>query len=74
MASPSHNYEWSDCEFQCVVVQSVFVMPEFRRQGIFSKMYNHIRELAEEQDVAGLRLYVETKKYKGARKHTRHLE
>ena len=24
-------------------------------------MYSHIRQLAEEQDIAGLRLYVETK-------------
>ena len=54
--------EWSDWR-NCNVwwFQSVYVIPEFRRQGVFRKMYNHIRELAEEQDIAGLRLYVETK-------------
>jgi ribosomal protein S18 acetylase RimI-like enzyme len=36
-------------------------VPEFRRHGIFRKLYNYIRQLAEEQDIAGLRLYVETK-------------
>jgi GNAT superfamily N-acetyltransferase len=55
------THEWSDWR-NCNVwwFQSVYVVPEFRRQGIFRKMYMHIRELSEEQDVAGLRLYVET--------------
>jgi GNAT superfamily N-acetyltransferase len=62
MASLLITCEWSDWRNSNVWwFQSVFVLPEFRRQGIFSKMYNHIRELAEEKDVAGLRLYVETK-------------
>ena len=54
--------EWSDWR-NCIVwwFQSVFVVPEYRHQGVFRKMYNHIRQLAEEQDIAGLRLYVETK-------------
>jgi GNAT superfamily N-acetyltransferase len=54
--------EWSDWR-NCSVwwFQSVYVVPEFRRQGIFRKMYNHIRDLAVKQDIAGLRLYVETK-------------
>jgi GNAT superfamily N-acetyltransferase len=54
--------EWSDWR-NCNVwwFQSVYVVPEFRRQGIFRKMYSHIRQMAEELDIAGLRLYVETK-------------
>jgi GNAT superfamily N-acetyltransferase len=54
--------EWSDWR-NCNVwwFQSVYVIPESRRQGIFRKMYNYIRHLAEEQNIAGLRLYVETK-------------
>jgi GNAT superfamily N-acetyltransferase len=62
VASLLITYEWSDWR-NCSVwwFQSVYVMPEFRRQGVFRKMYIHIRELAEEQDIAGLRLYVETK-------------
>ena len=62
VASLLITYEWSDWR-NCNVwwFQSVYVAPEFRRQGIFRKMYNFIRQLAEEQDIAGLRLYVETK-------------
>jgi GNAT superfamily N-acetyltransferase len=54
--------EWSDWR-NCNVwwFQSVFVTPSYRRQGIFRKMYQYIRTLAEEQNIAGLRLYVETK-------------
>jgi GNAT superfamily N-acetyltransferase len=56
------TFEWSDWR-NCNVwwFQSVYVVPEFRRQGVFRKMYAHIRNIAEEQDIAGLRLYVETK-------------
>jgi ribosomal protein S18 acetylase RimI-like enzyme len=55
------TYEWSDWR-NCNVwwFQSVYVVPEFRRQGIFRKMYMHVSELSEEQGIAGLRLYVET--------------
>lgn len=62
IASLLITYEWSDWR-NCNVwwFQSVFVIPEFRRQGIFRRMYNHILQLAGEQDIAGLRLYVETK-------------
>jgi GNAT superfamily N-acetyltransferase len=62
IASLLITYEWSDWR-NCNVwwFQSVFVVPEFRRQGVFRKMYNHIKQQAEEQDIAGLRLYVESK-------------
>ncbi|MCU0473827.1 MAG: GNAT family N-acetyltransferase [Bacteroidales bacterium] len=62
VASLLITYEWSDWR-NCNVwwFQSVYVVPEYRRQGIFRKMYTHIRNLAEEQGIAGLRLYVETK-------------
>jgi GNAT superfamily N-acetyltransferase len=62
VASLLITFEWSDWR-NCNVwwFQSVFVAPGFRRIGIFRKMYSHIKQLAEEQDIAGLRLYVETK-------------
>jgi GNAT superfamily N-acetyltransferase len=62
IASLLITYEWSDWRNSNVWwFQSVYVIPEFRRKGVFRKMYSHIGELAEKQDVAGLRLYVETK-------------
>jgi len=62
VASLLITYEWSDWR-NCNVwwFQSVYVVPEYRRQGVFRKMYNHIKALAGEHDIAGLRLYVETK-------------
>jgi GNAT superfamily N-acetyltransferase len=62
IASLLITYEWSDWRNVNVWwFQSVYVLPGYRRQGVFRMMYNHIRNLAEKQDVAGLRLYVETK-------------
>ena len=55
------TYEWSDWRNKKVWwFQSVYVLPGWRRKGIFRSMYLVIRDEAENQDVAGLRLYVET--------------
>jgi GNAT superfamily N-acetyltransferase len=53
--------EWSDWR-NCEVwwFQSVYVLPDWRRKGIFRSMYLHIKNEAEKNGVAGLRLYVET--------------
>lgn len=62
VASLLITYEWSDWRNRNVWwFQSVYVIPEFRRKGVFRKMYSHIRNLAEVQGIAGLRLYVETR-------------
>ena len=62
IASLLITYEWSDWRNSNVWwFQSVYVVPGFRRQGVFRKMYMFIRQLGEEQDIAGLRLYVETR-------------
>lgn len=62
IASLLITYEWSDWR-NCKVwwLQSVYVVPEFRRKGVFRKMYNHVKALAEKLDIAGMRLYVETR-------------
>jgi GNAT superfamily N-acetyltransferase len=61
VASLLITYEWSDWR-NCNVwwFQSVYVLPEFRRTGIFRSMYMHIKNEADKESVAGLRLYVET--------------
>ena len=55
------TYEWSDWrngDFWWL--QSVYVIPEFRAQGIFGLIYEHVlAEARERSDVVGLRLYVE---------------
>jgi GNAT superfamily N-acetyltransferase len=53
--------EWSDWRNTTVWwFQSVYVLPADRRTGVFRAMYSHIKNEAEKQGVAGLRLYVET--------------
>jgi GNAT superfamily N-acetyltransferase len=61
IASLLITYEWSDWR-NCNVwwFQSVYVLPEFRRKGIFRSMYHHIKAEAEKDGSPGLRLYVET--------------
>lgn len=62
IASLLITYEWSDWRNSNVWwFQSVYVLPDFRRKGIFRSMYNYIKNEADKQGVAGLRLYVETK-------------
>ena len=61
IASLLITYEWSDWRNADVWwFQSVYVHPDFRRKGVFRKMYYHIKSEAERLGIAGLRLYVET--------------
>ena len=55
------TYEWSDWRSKWVWwIQSVYVLPEMRRKGVFQQVYEHIKSWAEKEDeVAGLRLYVD---------------
>lgn len=55
------TYEWSDWRNKTVYwIQSVYVDNDFRRKGVFRKLYAHIRTLAESSpDVGGIRLYVD---------------
>ena len=53
--------EWSDWRNGMVWwIQSVFVVPGWRRRGVFRTLYDHLHQQAQTaQDVVGLRLYVE---------------
>ncbi len=53
--------EWSDWRNgDWWWIQSVYVIAQHRRQGIFAAMYRHVQQLAQETPgVVGLRLYVE---------------
>lgn len=55
------TYEWSDWRNGVVWwIQSVYVQPTARRQGIYTGLYTYIRDLAEaDAQVCGLRLYVD---------------
>ena len=53
--------EWSDWRNGMFWwIQSVYVRPEYRRQGLYRELYARVKELAEQSpDVCGFRLYVE---------------
>jgi GNAT superfamily N-acetyltransferase len=55
------TYEWSDWRNgDWWWIQSVYVAPEHRRQGVYAALYAHVKQAAEARaDVCGLRLYVE---------------
>ncbi len=55
------TFEWSDWRNGTVLwIQSVYVRPGFRKQGIFGQLYRHIQALvAGSPDLRGIRLYAD---------------
>ena len=55
------TYEWSDWRNGNVWwLQSVYVISDFRRKGVFTALYAEIESLArQDADACGIRLYVE---------------
>ena len=53
--------EWSDWRNGMFWwIQSVYVRPQYRRQGLYRELYARVKELAEQEEaVCGFRLYVE---------------
>ena len=53
--------EWSDWRNGMFWwIQSVYVRPAYRRQGLYRELYERVKELAEQEPaVCGFRLYVE---------------
>ena len=53
--------EWSDWRnLNFYWIQSVYVPEDYRKQGIFSALFHHLKDMARyKKSVAGLRLYVE---------------
>ncbi|MGZ9897276.1 N-acetyltransferase family protein [Shewanella gaetbuli] len=55
------TFEWSDwraCQYYWI--QSVYIRPQNRRQGIYAKLYQAVKDIAaSNQDAASYRLYVE---------------
>lgn len=55
------TYEWSDWRNGTVLwIQSVYVPLELRRSGIYSRLYEHLRErVLDSPGLMGIRLYVD---------------
>lgn len=55
------TYEWSDWRnAQIWWLQSVYVWPEYRAQGVFRALYTHIEGEARRAGVRDIRLYADT--------------
>ena len=61
IASLLTTFEWSDWRNGTILwLQSVYVVPEFRRNGVYKRMYRHVSQLvADNTDLKGIRLYVD---------------
>jgi GNAT superfamily N-acetyltransferase len=67
------TYEWSDWRNGTVWwIQSVYVVPEARRKGIYAGLYAHVKELAQaDPNVRGIRLYVDRRNTRAQTVYTR---
>jgi GNAT superfamily N-acetyltransferase len=61
------TYEWSDWRNGTVLwIQSVYVMPQYRRRGVYRNMYSHIKSLVLSSDnLMGIRLYADKSNHTG---------
>ena len=56
------TYEWSDWRNgQIWWIQSVYVWPNARRQGVFKTLLDHVTHEARDHSVVELRLYADTR-------------
>ena len=55
------TYEWSDWRNGTVLwIQSVYVIPGFRRQGVYSKIYEYVKgRVLKNDSLKGIRLYAD---------------
>ena len=52
--------EWSDWNNEWYWwIQSVYVIPEFRRKGVYKAMYRKVKDTAKANNVSQIRLYVD---------------
>ena len=63
VASLMITLEWSDWRNGTVWwIQSVYVILEFRRRGVYAGLYEHVKAMVEaEPSIRGIRLYVDNR-------------
>lgn len=66
------TYEWSDWRNGlCWWIQSVYVKPAYRRRGVYTRLYEHIKQqAADDGGICGFRLYVERENHVARRTYT----
>jgi ribosomal protein S18 acetylase RimI-like enzyme len=67
------TFEWSDWRNGLFWwIQSVYVAPTSRRQGVFKRLYEHVRvQAVSDPAVCGLRLYAEQANHNAHKTYTR---
>ena len=55
------TYEWSDWRSGTILwIQSVYVLPEFRRKGVYRNLYSHLKKMVlTDESLNGIRLYAD---------------
>lgn len=73
IASLLTTYEWSDWRnAQVLWIQSVYVTKEFRKKGVYKKMYQHIKnKVWIDENYCGIRLYVDKTNTNAQKVYTR---
>ena len=73
IASLMITYEWSDWRNGVVWwIQSVYVVPEFRRLGVYAGLYAHVKAMVDaEPSIRGIRLYVDDRNKPAQEVYTR---
>ena len=60
IASLMITREWSDWNNEWYWwIQSVYVTPEYRKQGVYKAMYQKVKDAAKENNVSQIRLYAD---------------
>lgn len=58
--------EWSDWHAKWYLwIQSVYVAPEYRRQGVYRSLYAKVKEIAKAENYSQIRLYVDKDNLRG---------
>ena len=59
------TFEWSDWRNGTVLwIQSVFVLPEYRRMGVYRSMYSFVKkQVIKDPSLKGIRLYADKSNY-----------
>lgn len=67
------TYEWSDWRCRTIYwIQSVYVLPEYRRLGVYRALYEYVRQQAEaDESVGGIRLYVDSQNHAAQHAYSR---
>lgn len=67
------TYEWSDWRAAMVWwIQSVYVIADARKQGIYAGLYDHVKEIVKnDPSIGGIRLYVDKRNARAQKVYAR---